>query len=116
MYGNDLFQRGNLPTQVAMSTAVVRALGHMAPPTLTHLYVDDYWLALGKSAGCITYLPDVIVEHCHPVAGKAEWDAGYARVNDRAMYDRDAAAFTAYWGEHGSRDVDAVRVALGVPA
>lgn len=112
VYGNDLIQGANLPTQVAMSAEVVRALGHMAPPTLTHLYVDNYWLSLGRATGCITYLPDVVVEHRHPVAGKAEWDAGYQRVNDPAMYDRDAAAFAAYWREHGDRDVRAVREAV----
>lgn len=112
VFGSDLIQHGDLPTQIAMSVEVVRALGHMAPPTLTHLYVDNYWLALGRAADCITYLPDVIVEHVHPIAGKASWDEGYARVNDRAMYDRDAAAFTTYWGDHGGRDVDAVREAL----
>jgi hypothetical protein len=113
VYGDDLIQGANLPTQVAMSTSVVRALGHMAPPPLTHLYVDNYWLALGRAAHCLTYLPDVVVEHLHPVAGKAEWDEGYRRVNDLGMYDRDAAAFTSYWGDHGERDVDAVRKAVG---
>jgi len=112
VYGNDLIQGANLPTQVAMSTEVVRALGHMAPPPLTHLYVDNYWLALGRATGCITYLPDVVVEHVHPIAGKTDWDDGYRRVNDRSMYERDAKAFEAYWNEHGARDVAAVRKAV----
>ncbi|HEY5986989.1 MAG TPA: hypothetical protein VIV12_11535 [Streptosporangiaceae bacterium] len=116
VYGNDLLQGANLPTQVAMSAEVVRALGHMAPPVLTHLYVDNYWLQLGRAADCITYLPDVIVEHLHPVARKAEWDEGYKRVNDSAMYERDAAAFAAYWSEHGPGDVAKVRDALSVAA
>lgn len=112
VYGNDLIQGANLPTQVAMSTEVVRALGCMAPPTLTHLYVDNYWLALGKAVGCITYLPDVVIEHLHPVAGKADWDDGYKRVNDPAMYGKDAAAFAEHWQAHGPRDVAAVRKAV----
>lgn len=112
VYGNDLLQGVRLPTQVAMSASVVRALGHMAPPVLTHLYVDNYWRDLGQATGCLTYLPDVVVEHLHPIAGKAAWDEGYQRVNDRSMYDRDRAAYAAYWAEHADRDVMALRSAL----
>lgn len=111
VYGNDLFQGGEIPTQCAMSASWVRALGFMAAPVLTHLYVDNYWLTLGKATGCITYLPDVVVEHVHPLAGKAEWDVGYARVNTPEMYQMDRLAFESYWREFGQRDVQAV---LGV--
>lgn len=93
VYGNDLLQRDRLATQVAMTADIVRALGYMAPPTLHHLYVDNYWMALGAGAECLRYLPNIIVEHLHPVAGKADWDDGYRRVNDKAMYVRDEAAF-----------------------
>ncbi|MGW4102303.1 glycosyltransferase family 2 protein [Streptomyces sp. NPDC004976] len=111
VYGNDLLQGANLPTQCAISAPIVRALGHMAPPELTHLYVDNYWRDLGRAAGCITYLPDVVVEHLHPYAGKAEWDDGHRRVNQRALYERDRDAYAAYWREHQERDVIAVRQA-----
>lgn len=109
VYGNDLLQREKLPTQCALTADIVRALTHMAPPTLTHLYVDNYWRALGEQAGCIRYLPDVVVEHLHPVAGKAKWDEGYRRVNDRGMYTKDAAAFAAYTQSHLSGDVAKVQ-------
>lgn len=92
VYGNDLLQGERIPTQVAMTSDIVRTLGYMAPPELTHLYVDDCWLQLGRAIGSIRYLPDVVVEHLHPVAGKAQWDEGYARVNSREMYNRDQAA------------------------
>jgi hypothetical protein len=111
VYGNDLLQGPNLPTQCAISARLVRALGHMAPEVLTHLYVDNYWRDLGRATGCLAYLPDVIVEHLHPMVGKAEWDDGHRRVNRPSMYERDRAAYTAYWGEHQARDVLAVRQA-----
>jgi hypothetical protein len=111
VYGNDLLQGVNLPTQCAITARVVRALGHMAPPALTHLYVDNYWRDLGATTGCLSYLPDVIVEHVHPIAGKTDWDDGHRRVNDPALYDRDRAAYAAYWAEHQQRDVLAVRQA-----
>lgn len=96
VYGDDLLQRGNLPTQCAMTPDIIRALGFMAPPVFTHLYIDNYWLQLGLRAKCIRYLPNVVVEHCHPVAGKAQWDEGYARVNNSEMYAKDARAFRDY--------------------
>jgi hypothetical protein len=75
----------------------------MAPPTLTHLYVDNAWLDLGRALESITYLPDTVIEHLHPHAGKAEPDEGYERVNGDAMYDADRAAYDA-WKIHLGQD------------
>lgn len=99
VYGNDLLQGENIPTQVAMTSDIIRTLGYMAPPDLIHLYVDNAWLALGRELGRIRYLPDVVVEHLHPVVGKADWDEGYARVNHPGMYDKDRATFERWLRE-----------------
>jgi hypothetical protein len=109
VYGNDLIQGARLPTQVAMTADIVRALGYMAPPALTHLYVDNFWRDLGTVAGCLRYLPDVTVEHRHPIAGKAEWDEGYRRVNDAAMYERDRLAYVEYQRTQFAADVAKVK-------
>lgn len=109
VYGDDLLQGERIPTQVAMTADIVRVLGHMAPATLTHLYVDNYWKALGEGAECIRYLPDVVVEHMHPIAGKAEWDAGHKRVNEQSMYQRDGDAYADYAGSHLADDIAKVR-------
>lgn len=116
VYGDDLLQRQNLPTQCAMTADIIQALGYMAPPSLTHLYVDNFWLSLGRSTGCIRYLPDVVVEHCHPVARKAEWDAGYQRVNSTAMYSADEAAFRRYSQDSFAADVAKVKRLAAVGA
>ena len=109
VYGNDLNQGGKLPTQCAMTSDIIRTLGFMAPSSLTHLYVDNFWLSLGLSADCIRYLPDVVVEHMHPAVGKAEWDAGYLRVNNVAMYRLDEAAFGEYARTRFLEDVAKVK-------
>lgn len=98
VYGDDLLQRQNLPTQVAMTSDIVRALGYMAPAGLTHLYVDNFWRDLGNAAGCLRYLPDVIIEHRHPFVGKAAMDDGYERVNTPEMYGKDAQAYETFIG------------------
>lgn len=113
VYGDDLYQGAKLPTQCAMTSDIVRALGYMSPPSLTHMYVDNFWLGLGRAAGCIRYLPDVVVEHMHPVAGKSEWTEGHKRVNDRAMYAKDEAAYLAYCSTQFSADVAKVAALRG---
>ncbi len=95
-YGNDLLQGERLPTAVMMSAAIVRSLGGMVPPKMKHLYLDNFWKQLGEDLGNLAYLPQVIIEHCHPIAGKAEWDEGYRTVNDREVYSFDALMFDNY--------------------
>ncbi len=116
VYGDDQLQHQNLPTQCAMTADIVRALGYMAPPALTHMYVDNFWLALGQAADCIRYVPDVVVEHLHPVAGKAQWDEGYVRVNDPAMYSKDGRVFAEYVRDSLAGDVEKVRALRSVRA
>jgi hypothetical protein len=81
VYGNDLFQGERLPTAAFLPSRVVRAMGFMAPPVLRHLYVDNFWLDLGTQLGGLAYLPDVVIEHVHPAAGKTPMDERYAAVN-----------------------------------
>lgn len=96
VYGNDLFQGEALPTAVAMSGDIVKALGGMVPPGMIHLYLDNFWLQLGRDLGAIAYLPEVVIEHLHPVAGKGEWDDQYREVNAEEVYSADAQAFRDY--------------------
>jgi hypothetical protein len=97
-YGNDLLQGKRLPTMVAMTSDIVTALQGMVPPNMKHLYLDNFWKKLGEDLGSLTYLEDVIVEHMHPVAGKAAWDEGYVAVNAQEVYSADALAYRNYIG------------------
>lgn len=99
VYGNDLIQGQALPTQVAMTSDIILATGHMVPPGAVHLWLDNAWLALGQTLNSIVYLPDVTVEHLHPIAGRAQWDAGYAEANTDARSDADRKVFEQ-WREH----------------
>lgn len=109
VYGNDLIQGGALPTQMAMTSDIVLATGHMVPPGLTHLFADNAWLALGRALGAITYLPDVVVEHVHPLAGRAEWDAGYEECNTDALMEADRAVYEAWRANDLDRWVQQIR-------
>jgi hypothetical protein len=96
VYGNDLLQGQTLPTAVFMSANIVETLGYMVPPGLVHMYLDNTWKTWGEAMNRLKYLPDVIFEHMHPVAGKAEWDAGYVEVNAGQRYIDDERAFREY--------------------
>jgi hypothetical protein len=93
VYGDDLLQGENLPTQVAMTCNIPTTLGRMVPDQLAHLYTDAYWLELGKALNKITYLPDVVVEHMHPGAGKANIDEGYAYSGSSSLDLSDKSLF-----------------------
>lgn len=108
-YGNDLLQGKAMPTAWVASAEVVRALGWMMLPTCAHMYVDAAVLALGEACGRIAYRPDVIVEHLHPLAGKAEWDASYRESNADDRYVADRTAFEAW--RAGQLATDAATVA-----
>lgn len=95
VYGNDLVWGEGLPTACWQSAEIIRRLGYFSPPKQTHLYLDNYWLALGNATQRV-YIDDMIIEHMHPSVGKATWDAGYLEVNDQSMYDADRAAFEEY--------------------
>ncbi len=107
-YGNDLLQSQNMPTAPGITADIIAALGYMAPPELGHLFCDDFWRDLAATAGCLRYLDRVIVEHVHPGAGKATWDAGYARVNSPQRYEADGAAYRSYRRTRMAADVDTV--------
>jgi len=105
VYGNDLLQGKNLPTAVAMTGNIVRALEGMVPPGMIHLYLDNFWMTLGQDLHSLHYLEEVIIEHLHPIAGKAEWDQGYRDVNAEEIYSADAIAFSTYIQSQAYRDL-----------
>lgn len=99
VYGNDLIAGERLPTQWAQTSDIVQALGGMIPAPVVHLWADNQIYDLGHGIGRIKYLPDVVVEHCHPLAGTATEDAGYREVNAPAVFETDRLIY-ADWYEH----------------
>ena len=96
VYGNDLLQGYNLPTAVFMTAGMIKTLGYMVPDGLVHMYLDNVWREWGDYMGRRVYLPNTIIEHMHPIAGKADWDARYEEVNAGSQYVADELAFRTY--------------------
>lgn len=96
VYGNDLLQGPALPTAVFLQSRLVKAMGCMAPNVFQHLYIDNFWKALGEALNGLVYLPDVIIEHIHPAAGKTPMDERYRAVNAAHIDTADRLAWEAY--------------------
>lgn len=92
VYGDDTIQGPSIPTQIAMTSETVRRLGWMAPPGFRHLFIDNAWKTLGMSAGRISYLPGVTIEHLHPNK-TGVWTEGHERVNSGEVWAHDSAEF-----------------------
>jgi hypothetical protein len=111
-YGNDLIQGAKLPTSAVISASIIRELGYMCPPPVTHLFLDDFWRKLGEDVGCLLYFPDVIIEHLHPAVGKAQWDESYRQNNASNQYDADKAALQFFLQSQWPTDLTRLRERL----
>ncbi|HEY3484319.1 MAG TPA: hypothetical protein VGK49_02995 [Ilumatobacteraceae bacterium] len=108
VYGDDGHQHERMPTHPFIDARIIRRLGFIAPPGVEHLYLDDFWRAVGNHLGTLTYLADVELEHMHPHAGKAEMDDGYREVNSAAAYRHGRAAFERYMSSGFAADMAAL--------
>lgn len=112
-YGQDGFQNQRLPTWWSMGVNVIRALGRMVPAPVQHLYCDNAVKELGERAGCLHYDERILIEHMHPIAGKAQMDAQYERVNRGQQYERDGEAFRRWLRQQADADATLIRSAGG---
>jgi len=112
-YPNDLLQGKNLPSNgTCFDSRIPRTLGYLAPPTLFHLYMDNFWRLLGTELGTLVYCEDVILEHNHFVNKKAPLDTTYKQINSQQMYSLDSSAFNDYRDNTLSRDLARLRASL----
>jgi len=96
VYGDDLLQGANLPTAYGMTRDLVNELRGMTFPGCVHLFFDNFVKQLGLDLEYLKYLPDVIIEHIHPAAGKVAMDEGYERVNAPKMFEQDLLTLQRY--------------------
>ena len=109
-YGNDLLQGRSLPTAVLLKSSIVKTLGFMAPSAMKHLYLDNFWKDMGIELHSLFYRDDVIIEHLHFAAGKAEKDAGYAEVNSSEVFNHDRLAYLNYMTTQMSDDIEKLKL------
>jgi predicted O-methyltransferase YrrM len=108
VYGDDGYQGRKLSTEWAITADAVRALGRMVPAPVEHMYCDNSIMELFEAAGALAHLPGVRIEHRHPIAGKAESDAQYKRVNSRNQFATDKAAYDRWTRTEKTQHVQAL--------
>lgn len=114
IYGNDLVQGEALPTAVLLDSRIIGELGYFVPPGMLHLWLDNYWLELGRRLRTLVYLPTVIIEHVHPITGRVAWDAGYEENNAAGVWDHDEALYRAHAADKLDAAVARIRARLEV--
>jgi hypothetical protein len=102
-------RRSDVPEAPVISSDIVAALGWMCEPSLSHFYIDNVWADLGRGAGCLGYVPSVVVEHVHYSTrpGVAHRDATYAEAE--AGGPRDRQAYQQWRASRMAADIETVR-------
>lgn len=117
VYGNDLhseYGEHRVPTQVAISSSIVKCLGFFGPPGFRHLFVDTTWGDMGRGLSRISYLPEVIIEHMHYTNNKAEEDDTYRLGNSPENFAHDKAEYERWKREDMGTQLHMVALAHGV--
>jgi hypothetical protein len=109
-YGNDLLQGETIPTAVFMTSNIPLTLGYFCAPGIMHMYIDNAWKDWGSRSGCLTYLPDVVLEHLHHVNGKAEMDNLYQESG--ALMESDRVRYNEYCASQMAADVDKIKALI----
>lgn len=107
VYGNDLVMGETIATQLAFTPDIPKALGYAVPTSFVHLFIDNYFMKLGEKIGGSVYIPDVIFQHLHPIAG-AKSDKTYEEANCDANWKNDRAAFDDYMANQLNKDVEKI--------
>lgn len=87
--------RGNGNPHPVVTRRWYETLGYLGPAGFYHWYIDTWNNTLAQKIGRYCYMPDVLVEHCHAKAGKAENDETYQRIRRDNTQIRDHAAWVS---------------------
>lgn len=106
IYGDDLFQKENLPTFPFISQEIVKSIGWLQMPLLNRYYGDMVWKYIGQNIGCIYYCHYVIIEHMHYLAGKGEYPV------DMDIYEKDGQSFGQWMATKSIGDINKIRLRI----
>jgi len=87
-WGNDLNQKGIMPTLPILSKAWVENVGYFVPEGYISDFCDIHIFDIAKRLekrgyNAMIYMKDIIFEHMHPTVGKAKWDEIYNKRRSR---------------------------------
>jgi len=96
VYAPDGFQNGSVPicTHGFFHRNWIDLIGYINPPHFHIAYGDTWVTEVAEMIGRRVYLEEIVIEHIHPAANKAAWDATYTDhlkrpvSDERPIYDR----------------------------
>lgn len=95
-YADDGFQHETVATHPVIGGDLVRTIGWLAIPGVLHSFVDTALHTIAFRTGRLVYLPDVLVEHMHPLANKAPVDEVHRY---QETYVHDSTVFYRWQGK-----------------
>jgi len=104
-YVNDLLQGANLMSHICVTRDVVTALVKFGMPKVQHLFLDNFLTKLAQDINGCYYSDSIVIEHLHPLVGKADWDEGYERVNNKDLYVSDEKIVNEYVASQTYQDL-----------
>lgn len=113
VYGDDLAMGERLPTAPVVSRDIVERLGWFTYPKCGHYCVDNIWKDLGQGAGCLKYVPEVVIEHMHYSTGKSARDQTYQDAGGFTELHPDYAAYLHWAAGERSTDVQMIKDLIG---
>ncbi len=112
VHGQDLHQPpGTFGTLGFLHRTWVKAVGYVTPPYFSSDYGDTWLNDVANALDRRVYLPEVITEHMHPAAGKAEWDQTHMERLARGSRD-DVAGLYASLAPAREEDVRKLRAVM----
>lgn len=94
VYGRDGIHDGKLGTHGFISRRWMETLGYFTWPDFPADFADTWLHDLALRIGRAVYLPELLIEHLHPIAGKAQWDRTHLerlrRAKETDLYARFA--------------------------
>lgn len=95
VYGRDGYQDEALATHPFLHRNWMKTVGYFVPPYFTASY-DDTWLNdVADMIGRKRFVPEVLIEHMHPAAGKALSDQTYDEALGRFVSDDMAGVYAS---------------------
>jgi hypothetical protein len=85
---------------------MIRALGFFGCPAVGHHYFDNYWESMASTVGTRKFFPQIIMEHMHPIVGKAPQDEMFHKIESK--FEENYLKFNEYMKKNFENDVKKV--------
>ena len=85
---DDGYAHDRVCTLSIMGRRLYRQFGYVYHPSYESVYCDDEYTETLRALGRIVYIPEKLIEHHHPAAGKGKTDELYLKNNDKWSKDQ----------------------------